>query len=329
MGRTKKWEYILLFILIVTIGGVFWIAKNGEKVRDFYTLLTYKPPQTIVNLANQDTMTSYGKELFYVNKPELLSKKAFSSQCPNTLEEDYVIGCYHVNDNGIYLLNVLDANLKGIVPVTAAYEMLHAGYARIPLAQRNLLNQQMWTFYLKDVKSLAIKQQMNSYLATEPGEQYDELFSVLGTEVKYLPSNIASVYKQYFKDRNKIVGLYNTYQAAFTSRQQKINYDKTNLEQLKIAINSSENQLNQTLIKINSLKTQINNSQQNLDRTSMSNQINAYNNLVNVYNNLLISIKANIAKYNTLVNNLNSLVLQEQQLIKAINANNITSPINK
>ncbi len=313
----------------MTIGGVFWIAKNGEKVRDFYTLLTYKPPQTIVNLANQDTMTSYGKELFYVNKPELLSKKAFASQCPNTLEEDYVIGCYHVNDNGIYLLNVLDANLKGIVPVTAAYEMLHAGYARIPLTQRNLLNQQMWTFYLKDVKSLAIKQQMNSYLATEPGEQYDELFSVLGTEVKYLPNNIASVYKQYFKDRNKIVGLYNNYQAAFTSRQQKINNDKTNLEQLKIAINSSENQLNQTLVKINLLKTQLNNSQQTLYRTSMSNQINAYNNLVNVYNNLLVSIKANIAKYNTLVNNLNSLVLQEQQLIKAINANNITAPINK
>lgn len=327
--KTKKWEYILLIILVVVMGGTFWIAENGEKVRDFYTLLTYKPPQTIVALAIQDTMTSYGKELFYVNKPQLLSKQAFSNQCPNILDEDYVIGCYHVNDNGIFLLNVKDANLSGIVPVTAAYEMLHAGYARIPLSQRNLLDGQMWSFYEHDVQSSAIKQQMKSYLATEPGEQYDELFSVLGTEVQYLPNNISSIYKQYFYDRSKIVDLYNHYQAAFTTRQQQINTDRANLEQLKSSINSSEVELNQILAKIKIAKTQINNAQQSPKLTSINTQIDNYNSLVSSYNNLLINIKNNIAKYNSIVNNLNSIVLQEQQLIKAINSNNITTKINK
>ena len=46
--------------------------------------------------------------------------------------------------------------------------MLHAGYARLSNKQKTELDKQMWSFYLANVKSTEIHQQMASYALTEP-----------------------------------------------------------------------------------------------------------------------------------------------------------------
>ena len=37
----------------------------------------------MANLAAETTMTSYAKELFYINHPQLESKGQFNTKCPN------------------------------------------------------------------------------------------------------------------------------------------------------------------------------------------------------------------------------------------------------
>jgi len=324
----KLWKYIVLVILLGLIGATLWVINNPEQVRDFYILATYKPPKAIIDLANEDTMTNYAKQLFYVNEPKIQSKLDFAKSCPNGLNYDYVIGCYHAGDRGIYLLNVQSSELKGIIQVTAAYEMLHAGYARLSNHKTAELDKLMWAFYQSHIKSTAIRKQMSAYLATEPGAQYDELYSVLGTEVAQLPTNLASQYNQYFFNRSKIVAMYNNYQAAFTNRNSQISSDEATLKDLKSNISNNESQLNQIQLNINSDKINLDSEKASNNIVDYNNSITEYNNLVNSYNDLLIVTKNEISKYNTVVKEVNLLVLQEQQLIKSIDSSAIVPTTN-
>lgn len=323
--NSRHWQYIVILSLIIFSGCLALILSNTETIRDWYVLATYQPPRGIASLAKEDTMTSYAKQLFYVNKPQLQSKNMFAMDCPNGAEQDNVIGCYHSGDRGIYLLNITDSQLNGIIPVTAAYEMLHAGYARLSLTTRSLLDKQMWSFYVRHVSNPAIKKQMAAYMATEPGAQYDELYSVLATEVANLPTNIANQYKPYFASRIKIVDMYNNYQQAFTSRQQTITNDNRLLLQIKSRITSDENTLNQMQATIKTESTTLSSDQVSGNINAYDIEVLGYNHLVIVYNATLAKTKIYIYQYNQLVDSVNSLVLEEQQLIKAISSTPITS----
>lgn len=310
--------YVLLAICIAVVIGTIMGLINFQKIRDWYILSSYKPPTIIQSLAREDTMTIYAKNLFYVNEPKLESKYSFAKNCPNSSSDAYVIGCYHSGDQGIFILNVQDRQLNGIVPVTAAYEMLHSAYARLNSLSKSKLKNEMWAFYRTHVNSPQIKQQMASYAATEPGAQSDELFSVLGTEVPNLSSYLVNQYKAYFTNRMKIVSMYEDYQAAFTTRLAQIKKDDIKLSTLKGQIKNIDNQINNLLISINSESQLLNNERAKGDYTAYNSGVSAYNNLVNQYNSLVNTVKIDINDYNGVVSNRNSLVLEEQQLVKAI-----------
>lgn len=325
--RPAKWQLLLLGILAMLIILCLWAVTHTVQIRDWYILSTYHPPAVVKQLANEDTMTSYAKMLFYVNEPNLANKTVFASNCPNGTDETYVIGCYHSGDHGIYLLNVTDPRLNGIVPVTAAYEMLHAGYARLSDSERATIDKEMWSFYLAHVTSSEIKQQMASYAVTEPGAKYDELYSVLATEVAKLPPALSNHYKLYFTDRSKIVAMYQSYQAAFNIRQTLIQKDTSQLSALKKTITANE-------ATLNSMEATINSRQVTLNQLSASGNISAYNaavgqyNLyVDRYNSLLETTRGQITYYNQLVANLNSQVLIEQQLTSDLNTSKLPSAV--
>ena len=272
-------------------------------------------------------MTAYAKMLFFVNKPALDNKVAFSNNCPNGTDQSYVIGCYHSGDRGIFLLNVTDQRLNGIVPVTAAYEMLHAGYARLSATERTKIDRQMWSYYLSNVKSSEIHQQMASYALTEPGAKYDELYSVLATEVSNLPSTLNDQYKQYFTNRTKIVSMYQGYQAAFSKRQIIIDMDNSLLNSLKVKIASNETLLNSMYAQIIKDQSVLNQEKANNDINSYNSGVYAYNTSANKYNALISLTKSDIIKYNRLAEYRNSLVLIEQQLIRDLNTSNLPSKV--
>ena len=314
-----KLRLIALLAVLIAIGS--WCLFNLQTLRDWYILATYKPSAVIVDIANTDTMTSYARQLFYVNRPELSSKQLFAQNCPNGTEQSYVVGCYHPGDNGIYLLNVTDPRLNGIVEVTGAYEMLHAGYARLSKGQRDVIDKRMWTYYLSANLGTEIHQQMAAYAKTEPGEQYDELYSVLATEVSNLPTDLENQYKIYFTDRKRVVDMYNGYEAAFTERQAEIKADDNQLTTLKKQIQTEEAELNLLLANIQSDQNILTSDKSQGRIVDYNAEVVSYNDIVNNYDSLIGQIKSAISSYNDLVSSRNKLALEEQQLIQDINDN--------
>ncbi len=316
--KLRLWP-IAVFIVLITVA--VWSLFDLRTLRDWYILAVYKPPAEIVDIAKTDTMTSYARQLFYVNRPQISSKQLFAQNCPNGTEQSYVVGCYHAGDNGIYLLNVTDPRLNGIVEVTGAYEMLHAGYARLTNQQRNLIDQRMWTYYQSHDLGTEIKQQMAAYAKTEPGEQYDELYSVLATEVSDLPINLENQYRIYFTDRRQVVDMYNGYEAAFTERQAEIKADDNQLTTLKKQIQTEEGEISTLLANIQSDQNVLTSDKAQGRIADYNAEVVNYNDIVNSYDSLIVQIKSVISSYNGLVNSRNKLALEEQQLIQDINAN--------
>lgn len=310
----------MLFFGILVIGVLSWVLLNLNNIKDWFILATYNPPEIVSQLASEDTMTNYAKRLFFINKPVIENKTAFASHCPSGGNQTHVIGCYHDGDNGIFLLDVTDPNLNGIIPVTAAYEMLHAGYARLSGSERTTIDSEMWQFYLHNNLSQEIKSQMASYAVSEPGARYDELYSVLGTEVGNLPRSLENQYKLYFNDRAKIVESYNGYQAAFNSREQEIASYNSQLVSLKSQIDSNENQLSVLQTSINQQQSTLQSEQSSGNITAFNSGVPGYNALIDQYNALVQSTRAFISEYNSIVIASNTLALEEQQLVQAISS---------
>ncbi len=326
LARVMQRSFVRLVsvvLLVVLLAAVIWLPFNLTTIRDEFILLNYQPPAAVAALARQDGLTNYAKTLFYVNRPAILNKTDFAKQCPNRLEQSYVIGCYHSGDNGIYLLDVTDPRLNGIVAVTAAYEMLHAGYARLSGSERTYLDSLMWNYYQTSVSSPEIHQQMSAYAKTEPGAKYDELYSVLATEVASLPPQLETHYRLYFQNRQAIVKTYDGYEAEFTRRQQAIATYDSELSTLNGQIQSQEAKLNSLQSSINAQSASLQNLLNAGNYATYNSQIPGYNAQVNTYNNLLAQTKAQISEYNNLVGERNSLVLEEQQLVQAINSSSL------
>ncbi len=318
LAKVKLWHYGLAVSMVLVLVFAIWSVFNATALRDWIILEIYTPPKIISQLAETDTMTSYAKELFYVNEPRLLSKVAFSKYCPLDSGESYVIGCYHSGDSGIYLLAVKQSQLNGIIPVTAAYEMLHAGYARLSTPIRNKIDHLMQQFYSTHNLGSQIEEQMASYAKSEPGDRYDEMYSVLATEVAVLPAVLNSQYRIYFTNRQKIVSMYEGYQAAFNTRLQALESDNAQLTVLKSEIDANESSMHQMLISINSLKQSLSSDQSDGDISAYNAGVPTYNSLLNSYQNLVSTIKNEINSYNQIVSSRNSLALEEQQLVSAI-----------
>ena len=317
-SQSKVWPLVRLTLgiaLLIALGLAF---LNFRTLRDWYILANYQPPTAISALANQDDMTSYARRLFYVNKPQIETKTIFAGHCTTSDASAHVIGCYHEGDNGIFLLDVKDPRLNGIIEVTAAYEMLHAGYARLNSATRSELNSEMWHFYTRSDISYAIKQQMASYAISEPGARYDELYSVLGTEVATLPKTLEDHFKIYFNDRAAIIAQYDGYQAAFNSREAAISADNVKLSALHSQIDSNENQLNNILSNIN-FEQQTLNTERSAGSIAIYNSgVAGFNSLVDQYNQLVFTVRSEITQYNSLVSVSNQLAIEDQQLVEAI-----------
>jgi chromosome segregation ATPase len=130
-------------------------------------------------------------------------------------EQTAVLGCY--SGTRIYLFDIDNETLSGIKEVTAAHEMLHAAYQRLPDGEKSrintLLEQQSRVLGVDQVR---IDELMAQYAKSEPGERLNELHSILGSEVRSLNPELEAYYRQYFSDRAKLVTLSEQYQSVFT-----------------------------------------------------------------------------------------------------------------
>ena len=302
----------------VLIVGV-WHIQDFD---DWEKLLTYQAPAQIARLATTTTMTDVARRLFYVNKPTIESKKLALNLCKSS-EHTVVLGCYVVG-KGIFLQDVTDPRLQGVMEVTAAHEMLHVAYQRMSLFDdRQKLNQQLKAA-LQQLQNPRIKQLIETYNEQDSDSVLTELHSILGTEVRDLSPELEQHYRQYFTDRSVIVALSERYESVFTALRdkakdlsQQLKTRKSTMEQLVDRVKNESESIelgHSTLQRSISVNPQVN----------YQSEISSLNDRVRSYNQLVTQLREQTDTYNQMVNEHNSLSLEEKSLVESLQ--NTSSP---
>ncbi len=301
----------LLVLAAVAVG--FW---QRQTIFDWWRLRGYQAPPAVAQLAADTTMTPKAQRLFYVFHPELDDKEAFNQNCHGH-EQTIVLGCY-VTNQGIYLYDVQDPRLQGIKQVTAAHEMLHVAYQRLSDSERRRVNALLEKAYAS-VTNPRIRANVDSY--RQAGDDvFNELHSILGTEVAELPPELETYYRQYFTDRAQVVAYLNAYEQEFTSRKQRVAEYDAQMDALKQQIDANQTDLA-------ARDTALQAERQLLDAMLAAGNYQGYNAgvghfnvLVRQYNAVVAATRAQVETYNQLVNERNQLVIEERDLVKAIDS---------
>ncbi|HEX4774012.1 MAG TPA: hypothetical protein VH234_00650 [Candidatus Saccharimonadales bacterium] len=313
----SRWLLLIVLVWFVALGTA---VANRQNLLDWWALRGYQAPAAITQLASQDTMTPYARKILYVNHPAIDSKTTFSGACPNNGgEQTIVLGCYHSNQAGVFLLNVTDSRLNGVEQVTAAHEMLHAAYDRLSSSERQKVDAMLLDYYNHDLHDQRIRTTMDAYKKTEPHDVVNEMHSVFGTEIANLPPGLEQYYKRYFTNRSQVAAFAAQYQAEFTSRQTALAQDDSQLSSLKAQIDAQQADLKNKLNQINSLQTQLT-SQRNTDSSAYNAAVPGFNAQVDAYNAEVEQLKGLVSGYNQLVTSRNNVALEEDQLVNDLSS---------
>lgn len=209
---TRQTTIARLIVSLILLVSAVWVVFNRTYVVDQLTIWRYPPSKDAAALATGSSMNENGKFLFYASRPVVQEREAFNQACRKHAEKTAILGCY--TERTIHLYNITDPRLEGIKEVTAAHEMLHAAYERLSDSERkrvdSLIDQAS-----TQVNSPSIQRKLALYETTEPGERYNELHSMLGSEASNLPAELELYYSRYFTNRLALVSLAERYETIF------------------------------------------------------------------------------------------------------------------
>lgn len=300
---------------LIIAGSVFMFFQKQALV-DWFALRNYSAPTQVENLALQTTMDAYGKKIFYVNRPQVQDKAQFYASC-NENEKTVVLGCYKSNE-GIFLLQVTDARLKGVEEVTAAHEMLHAGYERLSGAEKADVRRMVLAAYDQLVDP-GIREKIDLYKAAN-ADIPNELHSILGTEVEDLPAGLEQYYRKYFTNRKRVVTFANTYKAEFQKRKDTLNDYNAKLDNLQREIESNNSVLDGQIGVLESEQKRLSSLRASGDIATYNASVNPYNQKVSAYNALVSKTRAMIDTYKALLEQRNQVAEEAQELTRALDS---------
>lgn len=317
-----KFKNTLSFALFAAVlGGLVYGIVNAQDLHDWWRLRNYDPPARIAKIADDTTMSSQTKRLFYINHPQLDDKQTFRGNCPVT-EQSIVLGCY-VNTDGIFLLDVKDERLSGVVEVTAAHEVLHAAYDRLGDSERERVDKLAKEFF-EGLENQRIKQTVENYRQRDASVVPNELHSILGTEVRELPPELEEYYSQYFQDRQKIVGYSEQYEQTFIQLRQQVSQYDEQLKNLKSQIDSVQSEIKRLSSELRSDREELDRLLASGDKESYNDRVPGYNQKVGSYNQLINQAKQLISSYNDLVEKRNALAETEEELQSKLDSSQLT-----
>jgi hypothetical protein len=317
MHKTTRIAVIFgFFIPTLFFLTVFILIINIRNIQDWWSLMDYQPDENIVQIADNTTMTDFGRKLFYVYHPEINDKETFNKNCP-IKELTYVLGCY--DSLRIFLLDIQQPELEKVEEVTGAHEMLHAAYERLSRSERERIDG-LTSAELKKSQDQDLIRIIAKYREANPKSVPNELHSIIGTEVENISPELEEYYSQYFDDRKKVVSINKQYSDVFKSLEQQAKNLDLEMKNIKATMDNIDAQLiqkDQELNRINSL----------LDSYSASGNYVAYNRLVPSqnsivysYNDLVEQYKKSVQMYNEKVEQYNATVVRQESLVHSIDS---------
>ncbi|MEX2014835.1 MAG: hypothetical protein WD885_02775 [Candidatus Saccharimonadales bacterium] len=317
MNRFRN--FISWALLILVIGFGVFALTNFQAITDYFRLRNYDPSMRIEELADKTTMLDDTRRIFYVNHPKLSDKVEFNEEC-RTTEQSIILGCFVAN-KGIFLLDVQEPKLNGVIEVTAAHEVLHAHYERLGASEREKVDRMTADFFKNNVENQRIIKTIENYREKDPSVVPNELHSILATEVKDLSPELEEYYKKYFSDRTKIVKFSEQYEQAFIDLEQQASYIESQLASLKTRIDINKGQIDALSVELNSEKARLDDLLRRNEAEEYNSSVDGFNRRVSSYNSLINQTRQLINQYNDLVAKQHSLVLQQQELNEAIDSN--------
>ena len=236
----------LLVFALVAAGAYFYgpIAVDAVRASSFH------PNADITSVDSRIGLTARGQQIFYATAPVIEDRDAFNADCQSVERTAAILGCY-VRDQ-VYLYNIQGSELDGALEVTAAHEMLHAAYARLNIFEQAHVNDMVNAEYAKIKDNPDIKQEMQYYAQAEPGEEVNELHSIIGTTIKDLPADLEQYYTRYFTNRAAIVAMNAKYTAVFDEVNQQASALQDKITTEAAAIKQASTQYNADLTQLNS-----------------------------------------------------------------------------
>jgi len=310
------------WVLLLVSFGLFAVAWfNHQAITDWFRLYGYQPTAAVSQLAADDQMTDKAKHLYYINRPEVVAKAGFEQKC-TIHEQTIVLGCYHADQNGIFILKIADdQRLEGVMQVTAAHEMLHAAYDRLSDSERRQVNSWLQAFYDDGLADKRVTATVDLYKKTEPHDVLNEMHSIFATEVKTLPAQLDNYYKQYFADRQAVVSQTASYRSEFTKREAAVAAYDRRLAGKKAEIDQHRSQLSSQAAQIEARQQQLEKFRNSGQIEAYNAQVASYNTLVRTYNALIGTTKSEITAYNKLVAERNAIALETRQLNQELQGN--------
>lgn len=279
---TQKSSIVSIVAKLAFMAAIVGAAFNYQALLDQYALATYHPAPDVAGIESRIGLTDYARGIFYRTDPKIASKADFNADCETTKGE-LELGCYY--RSSIYILRIDNQSLAPEMDVVTAHELLHAAWARLSTEDKTKLSAELEQAYA-GLNDAELRDRMAQYAQSEPGQQANELHSILGTESLTLAPELETYYARYFSDRAKIVAAHEQYQNVFSSRKAEL-----------------ENQLS----TIRNLKAQLTVVNRQLDTYRAKGNIPAYNALVPKQNSLVDGINSRIDTYQSGVDEYNAL----------------------
>ena len=311
-------RFLASLLLIAGLGAAAF--ASAPTLLDQWRASQFTPSREIEKVTTQLSLTSRAKQIFYATAPEINDSNEFNDNCKSTERTSAILGCYY--QDRIYLYNIQNEELNGAREVTAAHEMLHAAYARLNMFERKKVDALVQSEYDTIKDDVTIKEVMQYYSQAEPGDELNELHSIIGTTVKDLPTDLEQYYARYFTNRAGIVALNQQYTSVFTKISTEADALQSKLKTEEAAIKTETSGYTTDLAQLNMDIQSFNQRAQDGSFTSQSDFQIARSALVARSNEMTArqtALNDRIASYNNDVAALNKLAVRADQLNKSIN----------
>jgi uncharacterized protein YdcH (DUF465 family) len=303
-SRYFFWALVPIFLLL---------RWQGKYITDSVELARYTPPKAVAELAQQTNMNDNGRRTFYLNKPTIETKKVGLNFCKKDgAEKTVILGCY-VSNKGIFIQEVTDPRLAGVMQVTAAHEMLHAVYHQLSDSEKAQLNKELHLVY-DNLQNTRIKKLLEIYKNQDPTVVDSELHSILGTEVSTLSPALEKHYANYFANRSAVVNYAQKYEQTFAQIIDKAEALDKQLKAMKTSMDNKKSAVEAESSSIEQQRTQLDQLRSSGNVDDYNSRLSSFNQKVSNYNQQVQVLKEEIANYNKLVNSYNALSTEEKSL---------------
>ena len=297
---------------LVLVGGAIFAFLNYQLIVDNVVASQYEQSAGVAKLVEEVQFSERGDFLFRATQAKLDDPNSFNRHCQKKDKQSIVLGCY-LGPQQIYIYDVNDNRLNGVKQVTAAHEMLHAAYDRLTISDRKKINRQIEAALPSVLQSSTdLAERLKIYEKTEPGERYNELHSILGSEAEQLPYELENYYKQYFKDRRIITAFATAYGKVFNDLKKNQDALVAELGALNAEISALSQDYNSRLESLNGDIDSFN------ARASMRGGFDSEPEFNAVRNNLL-AMRDQLETQRDLINQKISYYQEKQKELEALN----------